>query len=85
MNIEQRVIQVITRELRMREDTVTMDSHFKRNLGLDSLDYMELILVVEDDFGIQLPEDRASKIYNVRGVVQLVEELLLSKTTESPA
>jgi acyl carrier protein len=85
MNIEQQVIQVIARELRMREDAVIMDSHFKRNLGLDSLDYVALVMMVEDHFNIEIPEERAKKIWNVRGVVQIVEEILLSKTTESPA
>jgi acyl carrier protein len=82
MNIEQQVIQVIAKELRMREDAVTINSHFKRNLGLDSLDYLELVLVVEEHFDIQLPEERAKKIWNVRGVVQIVEEVLQSKTAD---
>jgi acyl carrier protein len=82
MNIEQQVIQVIAKELRMREDAVTINSHFKRNLGLDSLDYLELVLVVEEHFHIQLPEERAKKIWNVRGVVQIVEEVLQSKTAD---
>ena len=82
MNIEQQVIQVIAKELRMREDAVTINSHFKRNLGLDSLDYLELVMVVEEHFDIQLPEERAKKIWNVRGVVQIVEEVLQSKTAD---
>jgi acyl carrier protein len=82
MNIEQQVIQVIAKELRMREDAVTINSHFKRNLGLDSLDYLELVMVVEEHFDIQLPEERAKKIWNVRGVVQIVEQVLKSKTAD---
>jgi acyl carrier protein len=82
MNIEQQVIQVIAKELRMREDAVTINSHFKRNLGLDSLDYLELVMVVEEHFDIQLPEERAKKIWNVRGVVQIVEEVLQSKNID---
>jgi len=82
MNIEQQVIQVIAKELRMREDAVTINSHFKRNLGLDSMDYLELVLVVEDHFDIEIPEDRAKKIWNVRGIVQIVEEVLKSKTAD---
>ncbi|KRX46200.1 Acyl carrier protein, mitochondrial [Trichinella britovi] len=63
--IEERVLKVVKmfHRLQMVNDTnFTLDSHFVNDLGLDSLDYVELMLAVEEEFDIEIPDDEIEKL-----------------------
>ena len=63
----------------MSESQVTTEANFTNDLSADSLDRVELIMEIEDEFGISIPEDAAEKIVTVGDAVKFVEEMVASK------
>lgn len=55
-------------------DDITMDSHFIDDLGADSLDIVELIMALEEDFDLEIPDEDAEKIQTVGDVVEYIKE-----------
>merc|ERR1712226_1516766 len=53
---------------------LTMDSHFIKDLGLDSLDHVEVIMAMEDEFGFEIPDDHAEKLMTPGKIVQYVAD-----------
>ena len=51
-----------------------MDSHFMKDLGLDSLDHVEVIMAMEDEFGFEIPDDQAEKLLTPAKIVQYVAD-----------
>jgi len=72
--IEERVIKVITKELRMKPGTVTLESKFREDLGTDSLDALEIVVALEDAFRMELPTTTHEKIITVKDAVDAVLE-----------
>jgi len=57
MNIEQKVIEIIIRELGLEESEIAPEKDFIKDLGLDSLDVMTLAMAMEEEFDIEIPDD----------------------------
>ena len=72
--IEERVIKVITKELRMKQGTVTLESKFREDLGTDSLDALEIVVALEDAFRMEMPTTTHEKIITVKDAVDAVLE-----------
>lgn len=53
---------------------MSLDSHFINDLGLDSLDHVEVIMAMEDEFGFEIPDMDAEKLLRPRDVVQYVAD-----------
>lgn len=53
---------------------LSLDSHFINDLGLDSLDHVEVIMAMEDEFGFEIPDMDAEKLLRPRDVVQYVAD-----------
>ena len=53
---------------------VGLDSHFIKDLGLDSLDHVEVIMAMEDEFGFEIPDDHAEKLWTPRQIIQYVAD-----------
>ena len=53
---------------------LTVDSHFMKDLGLDSLDHVEVIMAMEDEFGFEIPDDHAEKLLTPAKIVQYVAD-----------
>ncbi|GAB0031317.1 acyl carrier protein [Helicobacter pylori] len=53
---------------------VTPEAEFVKDLGVDSLDVVELIMALEEKFGIEIPDEQAEKIVNVGDVVKYIED-----------
>lgn len=51
---------------------LTVDSHFVNDLGLDSLDHVEVIMAMEDEFGFEIPDGDAEKLLRPKDVVQYI-------------
>ncbi|MDI3257187.1 MAG: acyl carrier protein [Kyrpidia sp.] len=68
-----RVKRIIVDRLGVDEDKVTMEASFKDDLGADSLDIVELVMELEDEFGMEISDEDAEKISTVAEVVQYVE------------
>lgn len=70
--IKQKVVALIAEQLGMSVDLVTLDSHFIEDLGADSLDLVELIMSMEDEFGVEIADEDAEKILKVSDAVNYV-------------
>ncbi|GAA9302375.1 acyl carrier protein [Helicobacter pylori] len=65
---------VIAEQLNVDVAQVTPEAEFVKDLGADSLDVVELIMALEEKFGIEIPDEQAEKIVNVGDVVKYVED-----------
>ena len=72
--IEEQVIKIITKELRLKEGVVTLASDFKKDLGVDSLDALEIVVALEDHFKTELPTTTHEHIITVQDAVNAVLE-----------
>ena len=67
--IEQRVKDIIVEQLGVKADQVTPEAKFIEDLGADSLDIVELVMALEDEFGIEIPDEDAEKITTVQNAI----------------
>lgn len=73
-SIEQRVRDIIVEQLGVNADQVTSDSKFIEDLNADSLDTVELVMALEEEFGHEIPDDEAEKLQSVGDVIKYIEE-----------
>ncbi len=72
--IEQRVRKIIVDQLGVKEDQVTPEAKFIEDLGADSLDTVELVMALEEEFGQEIPDEEAEKLQSVGDVTKYIEE-----------
>lgn len=65
---------IIAEELSIDESRITEEASFKEDLGADSLDLFELVMSLEDKFGIEIPSEDLEQLETVKDVVDYVEE-----------
>lgn len=70
----QRVKEVVVKELSVEESAVTMEASFTQDLNADSIGMVELVMKLEDAFGISIPDEDAEKIKTVGQVVEYIEK-----------
>jgi len=73
-SVERRVIEIIVEQLGVSEDEVAMEASFLDDLGADSLDLVELIMAMEEEFGLEISDEDAEKIQTVQDVVNYINE-----------
>ncbi len=73
MALFERVRDVIVRELSVPESKVTEEATFDGDLSADSLDVVELVMALEDEFDVEIPEEDAEKIRTVGDAVRYLE------------
>ena len=74
MEIFDKVKEIIIEQLGVAEDAVTEDAAFIDDLGADSLDIVELIMALEEEFDIEIPDSDAEKVVTVGDVVEYIKE-----------
>ena len=71
--IKDRVIDIVVEQLGLERDKVKIESKFVEDLGADSLDTVELVMALEEEFDIEIPDEQAEKITTVQEAVTFVE------------
>ncbi|MBN8440429.1 MAG: acyl carrier protein [Thauera sp.] len=71
-NIEQRVKKIVAEQLGVNESEIKNDSSFVDDLGADSLDTVELVMALEEEFECEIPDEEAEKITNVQQAIDYV-------------
>jgi acyl carrier protein len=69
----ERVRTRVAQQLGVEEETIAAESSFVEDLGADSLDVVELVMALEDEFKIEIPDDQAEKIVTVGDAVKFIE------------
>ena len=72
--IFEKLKKIIVEELGSKEEDVTLDATFVDDLSADSLDIVELVMCLEEEFGIDIPDSTAEKITTVRDVVDYIQK-----------
>ena len=75
MSAEEKVIDIIVEQLSVDKDKVVPSASFVDDLGADSLDLVELIMAMEEAFGIEIPDEVAEKITTVQDAVDHVSKV----------
>ena len=73
-NIEERVKKIVTEQLGVQDDQVTPDASFVDDLGADSLDTVELVMALEEEFDTEIPDEEAEKITTVRQAIEFIQK-----------
>jgi len=72
-SVEERVKKIVVEQLGVSEDQVTPDASFVDDLGADSLDTVELVMALEEEFDAEIPDDEAEKITTVKQAVEFIQ------------
>ncbi|MCE9535281.1 MAG: acyl carrier protein [Nitrospirota bacterium] len=72
--VEERVKKIIGEQLGVEEDEVTLEASFVEDLGADSLDTVELVMALEEEFGIEIPDEDAEKILTVGKALDYIKD-----------
>ncbi len=72
-NIEERVKQIVVEQLGVSEDEVKESASFVDDLGADSLDTVELVMALEEEFECEIPDEEAEKITTVKQAIDYVK------------
>lgn len=75
-NIADRVKKIVVEQLGVDANQVTEESNFVEDLGADSLDTVELVMALEEEFGCEIPDDAAEKIVTVKQAIEFIKNNL---------
>ncbi|HEU5281916.1 MAG TPA: acyl carrier protein [Gammaproteobacteria bacterium] len=78
--IEVRVKKIVGEQLGVKEEEITTDASFVDDLGADSLDTVELVMALEEEFETEIPDEDAEKITTVKDAVKYIVERLEKET-----
>lgn len=71
----EKVRDMLAKQLNLKPETISLDSDIVKDLGADSLDVVELLISLEDDYGISIPEDDIVNVKTVKDIVDMIEKL----------
>ena len=72
--VDERVKKIIAEQLGVEEEEVTLEAHFVEDLGADSLDTVELVMALEEEFEIEIPDEEAEKITTVQQAITYIND-----------
>ena len=71
--VEERVKHIVVEQLGVKEEEVSLDSSFVDDLGADSLDTVELVMALEEEFNCEIPDEEAEKITTVQEAIDYIQ------------
>ena len=71
-NVDERIKKIVAEQLGVEEDQVTVEASFMDDLGADSLDTVELVMALEEEFDIEISDEDAEKIQTVQNAIDYV-------------
>ena len=74
--MKKRIVQIIAKQLGIEETDISAQSSVVVDLGADSLDVVELIMALEEEFDLEIPDSEAEKIVNVQNIFDYMENAL---------
>ncbi|MDI6733071.1 MAG: acyl carrier protein [Planctomycetota bacterium] len=77
--IQDRLVEIVCKQLGVAKEKITASTSFVNDLGADSLDTVELIMEMEETFGLSIPDEDAEKIQTVTDAVKYIENALATK------
>ena len=72
-SVADRVIDIVADQLGVDRDKITPDTHFVNDLGADSLDTVELVMALEEEFSVEIPDEDAEKITSVGEAIDYIK------------
>ena len=81
--IETRVKKIVVEQLGVKEEEVTVDASFVDDLGADSLDTVELVMALEEEFETEIPDEDAEKIVTIKDAVSYIVSRMEKETKTS--
>ena len=79
-SVEERVVDIVAEQLGVSKDQISQETSFVNDLGADSLDTVELVMELEEEFDINIPDDAAEKIQTVGQAVEHIEAAIAEKS-----
>jgi len=79
MAVQEKVKSIIAEQLGVKPEEVTPEASFVDDLGADSLDTVELVMALEEEFGVEIPDEDAEKIATVGDAIKYIEEKSATK------
>lgn len=79
-DVGEKIKSIIAEQLGVKPEEVTPQASFIEDLGADSLDTVELVMALEEEFGIEIPDEDAEKMATVGDAAKYIEEKLASKS-----
>ena len=70
--VTDRIVNVVSEFDKVSADAVTNTAHFVNDLGLDSLDAVEVVMAIEEEFAVEIPDDQAEKILSISDAVEFI-------------
>ena len=71
----EKVSKMLAEQLKIEESKITPEAEVVKDLGADSLDIVELMMALEDEYGVTLPEGRVESVKTVQDIVEMLEEI----------
>ena len=80
LDVEAKIREIIVQQLSVKPERVTLTTRLVDDLGADSLDTVELVMAFEEEFRIEIPDDKAEKMRTVGNVVTFIKEAIAGKS-----
>ena len=75
-SLEDRIAEIIVEQLGVSREEISPDASFVEDLGADSLDIVELVMAMEEEFDVEIPDDEAARIERIRNAVAYLKQKL---------
>ncbi|HVH18852.1 MAG TPA: acyl carrier protein [Myxococcota bacterium] len=75
-SLEDRIAEIIVEQLGVSREEISPDASFVEDLGADSLDIVELVMAMEEEFDVEIPDDEAARIERIRDAVAYLKQKL---------